>query len=94
MLSVHTPEFEYEADPQHVTQYVTANSITFPVALDPHREVWRAFENHYWPAFYVHDRSGARRYVHFGEGSYEVTEDVLRSLLGVDPSSPRAAVVK
>lgn len=94
VLSVHTPEFDYEADPERVAEYVRSNSIAFPVALDPHRRVWRSFENHYWPAFYVHDRAGARRYVHFGEGRYDLTEDVLRALLEVDSSSPRAAVAQ
>ena len=31
VLSVHTPEFDYEADPERVAEYVMANSIAFPV---------------------------------------------------------------
>jgi thiol-disulfide isomerase/thioredoxin len=92
VLSIHTPEFEFEADPRNVADFVAENGIEYPVALDPHRDTWRAWDNHYWPAFYVYDRTGARRYQHFGEGRYDETEDVLRSLLGVDPSSPRARV--
>ena len=53
--------------------------------------MWRAFDNHYWPSFFLHDRDGARRYTHIGEGAYAETEDAIRALLGVDPSSPRAA---
>ena len=92
VLSIHTPEFEFEADPANVAKFVADNDIEYPVALDPHRDTWRAWDNHYWPAFYLYDRAGARRYVHFGEGRYDETEDELRSLLGVDPSSPRARV--
>jgi len=92
VLSVHSPELEFEADPANVAAFVADHGIKYPVALDPHHTVWRAFGNHYWPAFYVDDRSGERRYEHFGEGRYDETEDVLRELLGVDPSSPRAQV--
>jgi hypothetical protein len=52
--------------------------------------IWNAFANRYWPAKYVVDRDGQLRYVHFGEGSYDETEDVIRELLGVDPGASRA----
>jgi len=93
VLSIHTPEFTYEADPANVHRFVSENDIRYPVALDPDRLTWRAFANRYWPAFYLHDRDGKRRYQHFGEGAYERTEDNIRALLGVDPSSPRAVVI-
>jgi len=92
ILSIHTPEFDYEADPGNVAEFVEANGITYPVALDPERTVWRAWDNHYWPAFYLHDREGRLRLRHIGEGGYEATEDAIRILLGVEPTSPRAVV--
>lgn len=92
ILSIHTPEFAYEADPANVADFVAGNGITFPVALDPERDIWRAWDNHYWPAFYLYDEQGRLRLHHVGEGSYGGTEDAIRSLLGVDPASPRAAV--
>jgi thiol-disulfide isomerase/thioredoxin len=92
IVSIHTPEFSYEADPSNVQRFLVENEIRYPVALDPDSVTWRAFANRYWPAFYVHDRDGRRRYQHFGEGAYEQTENVVRALLGVDPDSPRAVV--
>lgn len=92
ILSIHTPEFDYEADPGRVAEFVEANGITYPVALDPERAVWRTWDNHYWPAFYLHDPQGRLRLRHVGEGGYEATEDAIRSLLGVEPSSARALV--
>jgi len=91
VLSVHTPEFGYEADPANVRDYVRENGITYPVALDPDHTVWDAFDNHYWPQFYLHDRTGHRRLVRIGEGSYDGTEDAIRALLGIPPTAPRAA---
>lgn len=90
VLSIHSPEFDYEADPQAVAGFVRDEGIGFPVALDPDMSVWRAFGNHAWPAFYLHDGAGRRRLTHFGEGAYDETEDAIRVLLGVDTGAPRA----
>lgn len=92
VLSIHTPEFDYERDPDAVAAFVEANGLTYPVALDPDKVTWRAFENRYWPRFYLHDIVGRRRLDHIGEGRYAEREDAIRFLLGVDPSSPRAVV--
>ena len=92
ILSIHTPEFDFEAVPDNVAEFLTDNGITYPVALDPERRVWRAWDNHYWPAFYLYDANGRLRFRHFGEGSYDSTEDAIRVLLGVDPTSRRAEV--
>lgn len=92
VLSVHTPEFDHEKDPAAVADFVAEESIRYPVALDPAKRVWRAFENHYWPAFYLHDSEGRRRLVHIGEGGYDTTEDAIRALLGVPATAPRAEV--
>jgi thiol-disulfide isomerase/thioredoxin len=92
VLSIHTPEFAHEADPANVTAALTEQAVTYPVALDADRAVWRAFANHYWPAFFLYDRDGRPRYTHVGEGAYATTEDAIRALLGVDPASPRATV--
>jgi thiol-disulfide isomerase/thioredoxin len=92
IVSIHTPEFDFEAVPDNVAEYLTDNGITYPVALDPKRKVWRAWDNHYWPAFYLYDADGRLRVRHFGEGSYDSTEDAIRVLLGVDPASRRAPV--
>jgi len=92
VVGIHTPEFDDEAKAANVRAYVTANAITYPVALDPDSVTWRAFDNHYWPNFYLHDRLGQRRYTHIGEGAYQDTEDAIRALLGVDAAAPRAVV--
>ena len=92
VLSIHTPEFASEAVPANVATFVRDQGITYPVALDADRTVWRAFTNHYWPAFFLYDRDGRPRYTRVGEGAYDTTEDALRALLGVDPAAPRATI--
>jgi thiol-disulfide isomerase/thioredoxin len=90
VLSVHTPEFDYERKTANVAAFLTENDVRYPVALDPDSEIWRAFNNHYWPNMFLHDQTGQRRYEHIGEGAYAETEDAIRSLLGIAASSPRA----
>ena len=92
ILSIHSPEFDYEADAANVADYVSTQGIEYPVALDADHAVWNAWGNHYWPAFYLYDSCGRLRAQHFGEGAYDSTEDAIRALLAVDPSSPRAEV--
>jgi thiol-disulfide isomerase/thioredoxin len=90
VLSIHTPEFDYERKTANVAAFLTENDVRYPVALDPESEIWRSFNNHYWPNMFLHDQTGQRRYEHIGEGAYAETEDAIRSLLGVAASSPRA----
>jgi hypothetical protein len=55
--------------------------VRYPVAVDNDYAVWRAFDNHYWPALYFGDAEGRIRHHHFGEGEYMASELVLQMLL-------------
>ena len=93
VIGVHAPEFAFERDLGNVRQAVTDLGIAYPVALDNDFALWRAFRNNYWPAHYFIDAQGRIRYHHFGEGKYEVSEQVIRQLLaeaGRPPSSRMA----
>lgn len=81
IVAVHTPEFEFEKVPANVEKAVQDFSITYPVALDPNYGTWQAYQNRYWPAKYFVDAKGNIRYVHFGEGEYEKSEQVIQELL-------------
>jgi hypothetical protein len=83
VLGVHTPEFSFEHDLDLVRQAVRDRDIDYPVAADNDYAVWRAFDNHYWPALYLVDREGVIRDHHFGEGRYEQSEQRIQELLGV-----------
>ena len=91
LVGVHSPEFDFEHVRSNVDAATKRLGVTWPVALDNNMTIWNSFQNNYWPADFVADRDGKIRYNHIGEGGYKETEDVLRSLLGVDPASARAA---
>lgn len=81
VIGVHTPEFAFEREPANVRAAVRDLGIGYPVALDGDHAIWRAFQNHYWPAHYAIDAQGRVRYHHFGEGGYAESERVIQRLL-------------
>jgi hypothetical protein len=91
IVGVHSPEFDFEKDHGNVERATARLKVTWPVALDDEMAIWGDFNNRYWPAKWITDRQGRIRYFHAGEGNYTETEDVIRSLLGLDPSVSRAA---
>jgi len=93
VIGIHSPEFQFEQDRGNVTAAVQRLKVPYPVALDPNMAIWNAFGAQYWPEEWVADRTGHLRYMDIGEGNYAQTEDVLRALLSVPASSPRAPAV-
>ena len=81
VVGVQTPEFEFEADLDNVGRAIKEMDVRYPLAVDNDYAVWRAFDNHYWPALYFVDAQGRIRHHHFGEGEYEESEMVLQMLL-------------
>jgi thiol-disulfide isomerase/thioredoxin len=84
VIGVHTPEFSFEHELEGVRRATQEREIDYPVALDNDYEIWRAFDNHYWPALYFVDADGVIRDQHFGEGRYERSEREIQELLGVE----------
>ncbi len=81
IIGVHSPEFEFEKDPDNVRRAVTKHNIDYPVVMDNDKDTWKAFENRYWPRKYIADHEGYIRYDHIGEGRYGETERVIQQLL-------------
>ncbi len=81
VIGVHAPEFAFERDAGNVRKAVARLAIRYPVALDNEYAIWRAFDNHYWPAHYFIDARGYIRHHHYGEGAYDVSEKVIQQLL-------------
>jgi thiol-disulfide isomerase/thioredoxin len=92
VIGVHTPEFPFEHDVANVRRAATDMRVAYPIAVDSDYAVWRAFDNHYWPALYIVDAQGQLRHHHVGEGAYDRAEMVIQHLLaeagrdGVDPA--------
>ncbi len=83
VIGVHTPEFAFEKDAGNVARAIKQHSIHYPVAQDNNFGTWNSYNNHYWPAHYLIDKTGTIVEVHFGEGDYEETEKLIQKLLGM-----------
>ena len=81
VIGVHSPEFDFEKDYNNVAAAVQEAGIQYPVVLDNNYDTWNAYNNLYWPAWYLIDADGFIRYKHFGEGAYAETEDKIQELL-------------
>ena len=81
IIGIHSPEFEFEKDPENVKIAIEKYGISYPVVMDNNMETWKAFENNYWPRKYIADHEGNIRYDHIGEGSYQETEKIIQQLL-------------
>ena len=81
VVGVHTPEYSFEHDTDNVQKAIKHLGITYPVAQDNHYATWNAYDNQYWPAFYLVDKKGRVVYTHFGEGDYDQTEAKIKALL-------------
>jgi thiol-disulfide isomerase/thioredoxin len=81
VIGVHSPEFTFEHNIDNVRQAANDMNIEYPIAIDNNFAIWRAFENHYWPALYLLDAKGHIRYNQFGEGEYVRSEIMIQQLL-------------
>ena len=92
IVGVHAPEFAFERVSSNVRSAVKRLGIRYPVAQDNDFQTWRAYDNDYWPAKYLIDKTGRVRYTHFGEGAYGETESWIRRLLGEKAKTRRTSV--
>ena len=93
LIGVHTPEFEFEKNPANVARAIRELGVEWPVVQDNDYTIWNAYANQYWPAHYFIDAAGRVRYFHFGEGDYEGSERIIRTLLKEAGASVEGKIV-
>ena len=81
IVGVHSPEFQFEKNYTNVKDAVQRFGIKYPVILDSDHRTWNAYENNYWPRYYLIDTQGYLRYDHIGEGGYDQIEKSIQALL-------------
>jgi thiol-disulfide isomerase/thioredoxin len=81
VIGVHAPEFAFEKNVDNVRRAAKDMRVDYPIAIDNDYAIWRAFDNHYWPALYFVDAQGHIRHHQFGEGEYEQSEMIIQQLL-------------
>ena len=81
VIGVHSPEFSHEREIERVRSYIKEHEIRFAVPIDNDFSTWNKYGNRYWPAMYLIDKQGVIRHIRIGEGGYQETEQLIRSLL-------------
>jgi thiol-disulfide isomerase/thioredoxin len=81
IVGVHTPETSSEYNLDNVRREVPALGIKYPVVTDNDYTTWKAYGVEAWPTILVVDKLGRIRWLHVGEGRYEETENVIKTLL-------------
>jgi len=84
IVGIHTPEFEFEKNPENIRRAIRELEIEYPVINDYDYLIWNEFENRYWPAHYLFDKNGKLVHTHFGEGGYEELSEFISSLLSIN----------
>jgi len=64
-----------------VRREVPSLDIKYTVVTDNDYKTWKAYNVEAWPTIFLLDKQGRIRWLHVGEGSYEETEDVIKTLL-------------
>ena len=81
IVGVHTPETTSEYSIDNVRREVPGLGIKYPVVTDNDYATWKAYGVEAWPTILVIDKQGRVRWLHVGEGKYEETENVIKTLL-------------
>ena len=78
---MHTPEFDFARNPEHVRRAIADLELPYPVVIDARHAIWKAYANRFWPAKHFVDARGKIRALHAGEGAYGESEQLLQALL-------------
>jgi thiol-disulfide isomerase/thioredoxin len=81
VIGVHTPEYTFERDTGNVIDGAERLNIDYPIALDNNYSTWTDYGVSAWPTSFLIDANGTVRQVTIGEGGYEETEQLIRTLL-------------
>jgi thiol-disulfide isomerase/thioredoxin len=81
IIGIHAPQFAFGRERTQVELAVEELDIPYPVLLDNDFRHWTALHNEFWPAKYIIDAEGYLRYRHYGEGDYDLVEQVIQAVL-------------
>jgi thiol-disulfide isomerase/thioredoxin len=91
VIGIHTPKTQEERSLALVKESVIHHDIHFPVAVDNDFESWQSFNAEGWPSFYLIDKKGYVVFVSYGAQGYEIIENNIRFLLGLNEEGSKPA---
>lgn len=81
IIWIHSPTYAYDQRLDVLENAVKKHGITYPVVQDNDFMTWKAYENRYWPSYYLIDTQGIVRFEQFWQGWYDDLEQAIQDLL-------------
>ena len=81
VISIHCPRMKTDAKIEMVQHAIEKYGFSEPVGIDNQHKVKKAFENDYWPAYFVFDQGGHLIRRAAGRNGLAMIEPALRKLL-------------
>ena len=82
MIAVHCPRMKTDTDIEKVKAAVEAYGITEPCAVDNMHKIKKAFDNQYWPAYYLFDADGALKRRAAGNNGLAILAPLVEKMFG------------
>jgi len=82
IVGIHAAEFEFEKDPEAISEAAADQGVTWPILLDTDKKSFRSWQDRrFWPRLYLLDRDGHIRYDKIGEGRYDEIDAAVGALI-------------
>ena len=76
VVGIHTPETKWQIPAGKVAAVIKREKIKWAVFQDNQYQTWNAYNNHYFPTFYLIDKHGTLRKTHVGELSKQYSDGI------------------
>jgi thiol-disulfide isomerase/thioredoxin len=81
IVGVHSPETPFETKRANVVENLSAQGITWPVAIDNSFAIWNAYGVDAWPTQLFFDRTGKLRATVVGDSQDDQVDRIVQKLL-------------
>ncbi len=81
LIGIHSAEFAFEKNAAGVRKAAEKLKIHYPIAIDVHDSLWRAYGSRHRPSYYLIDHRGRIRYLRQGTIDLKQWEALLLDLL-------------
>jgi thiol-disulfide isomerase/thioredoxin len=83
VVSIHSPEFDYEKDQVNVQKAINEDGIKYPVLLDNTRNTWQQYGDQFWPKDVLVGKDGYIVWSHIGADDDYAREMAIRTALAI-----------
>ncbi len=80
MIAIHCPRMKTDTDIEKIKAAVSRYGIVEPCGIDNLHKIKKAFDNEYWPAYFLFDREGKLLRRTSGKVGLSMLEPILDKL--------------